>query len=169
MATASTSPTGPPEIKTLRELTAGDHGIVDATYVQQMKGLRTRWVGNHGHDPHTDVTFQYAARNHDPEFRNSEAVAWVRNTVISLHSDQADEAIADRAATYFAGRPSTAGVLLPDGIMKFIHVNEGQNPDSTTEGDGQLKARGQLTMGMLVSSVYSTGWVDRVGDFLENQ
>lgn len=169
------NPTRPATVKVVQELSAGDEHVVDAQYDVQMKGLSQSWAANYGTDPHTEVTFRYASKNRDPEFRNSKDFSWVRNTVIALHSDLANEVYADRAATYFAGRPSTAGVLLPDGVMKFIRTDGPGTVDERTEpaaetvdrSDGPLQARGSVTMGMLISTIYSGGnLVKDVEDFL---
>ncbi|MGW0359210.1 hypothetical protein ACWDXV_33900 [Nocardia nova] len=167
----------PAEVEVLQELHVGDEQVVHQAYTDQLTRLAQSWVANHGDDPHTGATFGYALRNLDPEFRNSESFSWVRDTVIALHSDQADDAFSDRTATYFPNRPTTAGVLLPDGIMKFIRSAgpAGAAPadwaaESGEGEEGNFQARGALTMGMLVSTIYGgANLAQQVEEFLSGE
>jgi hypothetical protein len=87
----------------------------------------------------------------------------VRNTLVSLSTDLAHAVIAERAGWYFPTTPATAGVLMPDGIMRFINIEPGGKlaPDEVsgflgdTSEDGPIKATGDVTMGMLVESIYA--------------
>lgn len=87
----------------------------------------------------------------------------------------AEEVIVDRGGTYFRDRPSTAGVLLADGVMKFIKaepgtLQSGQAPSSGRPDDGgadvPIRATGTVTTGMLVDSIYSGNWTDDVDTLL---
>lgn len=167
----------PAEVTVIRELHAGDEHLVHQSYDEQLRLLSHSWVRNYGRDPHTEATLLYALRNLDPEFRNSEQVSRVRDLVIALHSDPADDTLSDRTAAYFPNRPSTAGVLLPDGMMKFIRATEADGttpPDWAEEsGDGEegrVQARGALTMGMVVSTIYGgANLAEQVEEFLSEQ
>lgn len=121
------------------------------------------------------MTFGFASKNRDPDFRHG-TYSWVRNTLIALDVDEAEEVIVDRGGTYFRDRPSTAGVLLPDGVMKFIKVEPGTlqsgqapssaRPDDDGGADAPIRATGTVTMGMLVDSIYSGNWTDDVDTLL---
>ncbi|MGW4849434.1 hypothetical protein [Nocardia brasiliensis] len=163
----------PPTAKTVRNLSFGEEQVVHDGYVAQMRLLHQSWVRSYGHDSHTAVTFGYVFKNLDPEFRDSEDFSWVRNTVIALASDRADEVFSDRSATYFSGRSSTAGVLLPNGVMKFVNSDSGRQPADHSDqasADSPLVARGPLTMGMVVDTIYGGAHIaQQVEDFLSDQ
>ncbi len=113
--------------------------------------------------PHASMVFLYLEKDRDPAFRNDEYV-WVRNTLLALDGDDPDEVITDRSAVYFSGRPSTAGVLLPSGRMKFFHItpgmrSSGENPDPEVT---QVRGGG-VTMGMLAEVTNKMpDWTDKL-------
>jgi hypothetical protein len=82
--------------------------------------------------------------------------------------------IPERSLFYFPETPSTAGVLLSSGVMKFINIERGDRfepgesavDDAST--DGPVKATGGTTMGMLVESIYAGDWTDEIENFLGN-
>lgn len=167
-----------PRAEVILPLRAGDQLAVDAQYDIQMRALSRSWANKHGAgpaDPHTKVTFGFASKNRDPDFRHG-TYSWVRNTLIALDVDEAEEVIVDRGGTYFRDRPSTAGVLLPDGVMRFIKVEPGTpqsgqapssaRPDDEGGANGPIRATGTVTMGMLVDSIYSGNWTDYVDTIL---
>jgi hypothetical protein len=165
-----------PQTTVLVPLQAGDGAVVDMQYQMQMNGLAERWAQKQGAaaSPHTSSTFAFAEKNHDSEFRNG-TFSWVRNTLISLSTDLAQAVIAERSGWYFPQKPSTAGVLMPDAEMKFIKIGPGGKLAPSEVGaflgdasdEGPMKASGDVTMGMLVDSIYASGWTDGVDDLPE--
>lgn len=167
------SPGSAPQTTVLTVLKPGDDHKVDAAYDEQMRGLSIGWAQKHGGlgapaDPHTSTTFAFASKNRDPEFRNG-TYSWVRNTLISLSTDPSEAVVVERSGWYFPESPSTAGVLMPDGVMKFIHITPGGKVDKAADppsDDGPMKATGDVTMGMLVDSIYAGDWTDGISGFL---
>jgi hypothetical protein len=171
-------PDKPPQTTVLVPLHSGDGALVDHQYQVQLNGLAKSWVQKHGAgaaaSPHTSTTFAFAEKNHDPEFRNGK-FSWVRNTLVSLDTDSAQAVVAERSGWYFPQKPSTAGVLMSDGVMRFIKIGPGGALAPGEVGaymedasdDGPMKAGGDVTMGMLVDSIYSSGWTEGVDDLPE--
>jgi hypothetical protein len=169
-----------PETTVLLRLHAGDGARVDAEYDRQLRGLSVSWAQKHGAafgappHRHTVATFGFASKNRDPEFRDGD-LSWVRNTLVCLEDDLADAVLTERAAHYFPMSGSTVGVLRASGCMQFIVVDHkgkmspeqaalakaDDAPDESTS-----RATGDATMGLLVDSVYSKGWVSEVEEFL---
>ncbi|OBC04397.1 hypothetical protein A5784_12495 [Mycobacterium sp. 852013-50091_SCH5140682] len=171
-------PDQPPTITRIVELRAGDHDRVDFEYQRQLNGLVMGWQQKHGaaaQDRHNAATTGFISKDRDRDFREGADFGWVRNTVVSLDTDLADMVIADRAGFYFPQTPSTAGVWMPDGVMKFIRASPGGKlaPEQTDAAitddsqDGPMAARGDTTMGMLVQSIYAGDWTDQVDDLLK--
>lgn len=172
-------PDKPPETTVLVRLQAGDGIVVDQQYQHQMNGLFKSWTQKHGpaaDDPHTHTTFNFVSTKQHPDFQPGATFDWVRNTLVCLSTDLADAVISERAGYYFPTSPSTAGVMMPDGVMKFINMQPGGKlaPDvaaahvADTSEDGPMKATGDVTMGMLVDSIYGTGWTEGVEDLLKD-
>jgi hypothetical protein len=169
-------PDKPPKTTVLVPLQAGDGALVDLQYQKQMNGLAKGWAQKHGAaataSEHTSTTFAFAEKNHDPEFRNGE-FSWVHNTLVSLSTDHSQAVIAERSGWYFPEKPSTAGVYMPDSMMKFIKIGPGGKiaPGEAdafledTSEEGPIKAGGDVTMGMLVDTIYASNWVEGVDDF----
>ncbi|MEU6562667.1 hypothetical protein [Nocardia nova] len=94
-----------------------------------------------------------------------------------MHSDPADDTFSDRAATYFPNKPCTAGVLLPEGIMKFVRsagpagtAPAGWAEESGEGEEGRFRTRGTLTMGMVVSTIYGgANLAEQVEEFLSEE
>jgi hypothetical protein len=138
-----------------------------------------RWQEDHPEivdvvDPHNTAIMGFLAEDRDVNFRDGESFGWVRNTVVAIDTDLADMMISDRAYHYFPTSPSTAGVLLPDGVMKFIWTSQAQKVPPEERGaagdddslDGPMTARGDVTMGMIVTSIYAGDWTEGVDGLL---
>ncbi|MGY4647662.1 hypothetical protein [Mycobacterium sp. URHB0021] len=164
----------PPHVTRLVELRAGDHHRVNYEYQNQMNGVCMSFQQKHPEiveveDRHNTATAGFMAKDRDVQFREGD-FGWVRNTVTSIDTDLAEMVFVDRAYYYFPTSPSTAAVLLPDGEMKFIIAGPGTKPtlDEAEDDpeDGPMKARGDVTMGMLVQSIYAGDWTNDVDDLL---
>lgn len=158
----------------LSELCADDHTEVDYQYQNQINRLCMRWQHSHLEivdvvDRHNTATMGFLTKNHDDvEFREGPTFGWVRNTVVCLDTDLADMVISDRAYYYFSTVPSTAAVLLPHNEFKFIGTSAGQktSPEEVAaaeqDDNGPIIAQGDVTMGMLVASIYAGDWTDKL-------
>lgn len=161
----------------LTRLNPGDGAKVDEAYKRALYDLGRAWTQKHGdaaNNRHTGATWRFVEKDTDPEFREGDDFGWVRNTVVSLDTDLADMAISERAGFYFPQSPSTAGVLLPNGVMKFIKVgpggmmsSDGSEAASESSEDAPMTAQGDTTMGMLIDTIYAGDWTDEVENFLE--
>lgn len=173
-------PESPPEERIITSLAAGDGAVVDEKFVAQLRGLAFSWREKHGagveQDRHCEAVFGFAAQNRNPNFRDG-ALSWVRNTLICLEDDLADQILSERSLYYFPDTPTTAGVLRASGRMQFIIANhkgnltedEVQASQGDTSDNEVTQAIGANTMGMLVDSVYSQDWTGEVEDFLAGQ
>jgi hypothetical protein len=171
-------PTRPPVVTRLVELHADDYDTVDYEYQNQINHLCVRWQTDHPEivevsDPHNTAIMGFLAEDRDINFRDGKSYGWVRNTVVGIDTDRADMVIADRGYHYFPKVKSTAAVLLPDGVMKFIWASPGEKPsqDQLDAADasqsGPIHAKGDVTMGMIVASIYAgDDWTDQVDDLL---
>jgi hypothetical protein len=124
-------PNRAPRVTRLIELRAADHDKVNYEYQNQINRLCVRWQQRHPEivdvsDRHNVATMGFLTKDRDTNFRDGESFGWVRNTVVAIDTDLADMVIADHAVHYFPTSPSTAGVLLPDDVMKFIWTSPGQ-------------------------------------------
>ncbi|MFI5783132.1 hypothetical protein [Nocardia sp. NPDC051570] len=169
------NPGRPPETTVAVPLTAGNYELVDQQYGTRLNELYRMWVaprlGLDGSvEPHTFATFGFVEKNREPEFQDG-IYSWVRNTVVSIDSDEPDDVIVERAASYFPGRPSTTAVWLPSsGRMKFMKIDPGQQPEEAEaalssadddSADTPLRVSGTQTMGMLVEYVNrGDSWID---------
>lgn len=165
-------PSASPQESVLAHLSAGDYDRVDTAYDQVMHDMSVGWAQKHegaSADSHTQAMFAFAQKERDPSFRR-DGLDWVSNTLISLETDQADEAIVDRGTSYFQGRPTTAGVMRASGRMQFIKIGVPRGPgdaDPTGSGTEKLEASGALNMGMLVDSIYADqDWAEGVDSLL---
>jgi hypothetical protein len=172
-------PDQPPQTTVLVPLQAGDGAKVDQHYQIQMNGLAQTWKKKHGAagaNPHTNATFAFVSTKHHPEFQPEATFSWVHNTLVALSTDSAEAVISERAGWYFPTTQSTAGVLMPDGVMKFFTIEPGGKltPDAVpdflgdTSKDGPIKATGNVTLGMLVESIYAQDWTEGVDDLLDD-
>ncbi|MCA2249017.1 hypothetical protein JF729_14625 [Mycobacterium intracellulare] len=173
------SPDQPPQTTVIAPLLAGDGAIVDQQFEIQWNGLCQSWIQKHGSatdELHNQATMWFATTKGRPDFQPGGTFDWVHNTLVCVSTDMADAVIAERAGYYFSSRTSTAGVLMPDGVTKFINIEPGGKvtPDQvanllgSASEDGPMAAAGDVTMGMLVESIYAvTGdWTDGVDDVL---
>lgn len=158
-----------PHMEVLAELSAGDGPYVDQWFDHSMRLLSEQWAQRAGQpSPHAIATFGFASENRKPKFRHGE-YDWVRNTLVCLSSDVADDAIAERLATYFSERATVASFDEASRRMRFITVDPGKgietNPQRTCVEDGTMRASGDVTIGMLVDTIYADDdWMDRVLD-----
>ncbi|OBG78540.1 hypothetical protein A5701_15460 [Mycobacterium sp. E3305] len=105
---------------------------------------------------HTIATFAFAQMRRDPGF--AVRFPWVRNTVVCVESDLAADVLDGQVAHYFPGVQATIACYYPrDHRMMFIRVegpykadDKSRDPDAITADN----SAGQLTIGMLVDSIY---------------
>lgn len=172
-------PDRPPTVTVVTELHSGDTTKVDRAYQVAMNGLAAGWAQKHGGafgapaDRHTTATIGFVEKIRDPQLVSGN-LSWVRNTVICTETDLVDGVISERAGHYFPSAKSTAAVLRSSGRMQFIvatpgeQLTPGQAEETTAsqELNGTPVARGAVTMGMMVDSIYSTDWTTEVDEFL---
>ncbi|QFS93547.1 hypothetical protein FIV07_22540 [Mycobacterium sp. THAF192] len=175
------NPDHAPRTTRLVELRGDSHDRVNHEYQNQINAMSQRLEQQYPEvvntaDRHNTATIGFVAKNRQFEFRHGKSFGWVRNTVLSIDSDLADVVISDRAYYYFPTSPSTAGVLLPDGVMKFIQTSAAQPvpPEErvpAVDNDSQvgpMTARGDVTMGMLIASIYAGDWTAGIDDLLKD-
>ena len=152
-------------------LQAGDAATLDLQYQIQMKELTQSWIQKRGPaaNPHTQAKFAFVSTKHHPEFQAGATFSWVHNTLIALSTDLAETVIVERTGWYFPTTQSTAGVMMPDGLMKFIKIEPGgklaldavADVLADASEDGPIRATGDVSMGMLVESIYAAkGWTE---------
>lgn len=114
-------------------------------------------------DAHTIASFAFAQMRRDPEF--AKRYPWVRNTVVCVESDLATDVLEDQMAHYFPEGGATIACYYPrDHRMMFIRVEGPFGADTKAPDPDAVKANnaaGELTVGMLVDSLYS----HRGGDY----
>jgi hypothetical protein len=105
-------------------------------------------------DAHTVATFAFAQLRRDPKF--GPQFPWLRNTVVCVESDLAWDVLAGMMAHYFPDGGSVACYYPAQQRFMFVRVGARQGPDGEPPLDA-IEAndrRGELTIGMLVDSVY---------------
>ena len=159
------------EVTVVKELSAGDGELVDYGYNETMKELSELWDSRHEiRDPHTIATFGFAAANRDPEFRDG-SHDWVRDTVVCIDDDQADDVIVERLKHYFFNSGTVAVHCRSASRLRFLKVGGDVEPgsanidrDDNDEGSDDrepLTATGFATMGMLVDTIgLDDDWID---------
>ena len=113
-------------------------------------------------DAHTIATFSFAQMRRDPEFATR--FPWVRNTVVCVESDLASDVLEGQVAHYFPEGGATVACYYPrNHRMMFIRVEGPFGPDAKSPDPNAMQAvnTGELTMGMIVDSIYSP----RGGDY----
>lgn len=108
-------------------------------------------------DAHTVATFAFAQMRRDPQF--GKQFPWVRNTVVCVESDLADDVLSGQVKNYFPDGGTIACFFPADHRMMFITVDGGKQ---TADGSEELSPEtvvandkhGKLTIGMLVDAVY---------------
>lgn len=106
-------------------------------------------------NPHAVAAFSYAMLQRDPEFRA--AYPWVRNAVVCVDSDDPDEVISDRVATY-TGDPTAIACYFPsERRMRFMKVTGGRKASAKERqaalAQGYFTARDRVNIGELVRAV----------------
>jgi hypothetical protein len=170
-------PEEPPMTAVVLPLHAGDYAQVDQQYMLQLNGLAQGWARRHGaaaaSSRHNTALWGFVQENRRPAMRTGD-LSWVRNTLICVEDDLADAVLSERSGYYFPTVRSAQGVLRSTGRMQFIIATPGgrRTPeevqavhDAAFDG-GNPTATGQLTMGMLVDSIYAGDWTGEIDDFL---
>ncbi|UZF54067.1 hypothetical protein LH935_14975 [Gordonia polyisoprenivorans] len=156
------------EVDVVRKLYSGDGAMVDEGYDSFMKQLADQWQKRHEvRDPRTVATFGFAQHNRDAGFRDGE-YAWVRNTIVCVDDDSADDVVVERLKRYFPDGGTVAVHMRSAGRMKFLKVGRGADAatdsfelDDKDDEDGSLKATGYASMGMMVDAIYrGDDWID---------
>ncbi|MCR8897599.1 hypothetical protein NWF34_11640 [Gordonia sp. GONU] len=158
---------GPDDFETtvVRRLYAGDGAVVDSGYDFFLKQLADQWDARHEtRAPRAVATFGFAQHNRDAEFRDVK-YPWVRNTVVCIDDDPADDVVGERVKHYFPDGGTVAVHCRSDSRMKFLKIDAGATPDgssNSTDGDlGPMTATGYTSMGMMVDAIYRGGeWID---------
>jgi hypothetical protein len=169
-------PEEPPQTAVIVPLHAGDHARVDHEYMVQLNELARSWSQKHGvasGDRRNTAVWRFVEENRRPAIRTGD-VSWVRNTLICVEDDPADAVLSERAGYYFPNVKNAQGVLRSTGRMQFITAapggrltaEEAQVARDNASHDGVAAATGDVTMGMLVDSIYSGDWTGEVDDFL---
>lgn len=119
-------------------------------------------------DPHTIATFAFARMRRDPTF--AQTFPWVRNTVVCVESDIADDVLTGQIAHYFSETGGTIACYFPrDQRFMFMAVGapikarEGEPPTEPTPGVRQMRDNREnpLTIGEVVNKLYE----QRQGDY----
>jgi hypothetical protein len=114
-------------------------------------------------DAHTIATFAFAQMRRDPKF--GPRFPWVRNTVVCVESDLASDVLEGQVAHYFPEGAATIACYYPrDHRMMFIRVEGPHGADAKPPDPDAIRANntaGELTIGMLVDSIY----MHRGGDY----
>lgn len=145
-------PVRPPEVHVLRALATGDETVIDQAYDEILTQLSQIWLRRFPDpDPHTVATFGFASHNRHPEFRESRP--YLTNTVVAIDPDIAEEVWIERGNTYFANKPRSAAVWIPDrGEWKYLFGVEhaATTPSHESDDSNPITAHAtQVTMGML--------------------
>ncbi|WP_440711957.1 hypothetical protein [Gordonia sp. FQ] len=159
---------GPDDFETTvaRKLYAGDGALVDTGYDFFLKQLADTWEQRHEvRDPRTVATFGFAAQNRNPEFRDGDH-SWVRNTIVCIDDDSADDVVVERLKHYFPDGGTVGVHLRSASRMKFLKVGRGVDAEENSfelddDEAGSLKATGYASMGMMVDTIYrGDDWID---------
>ena len=113
-------------------------------------------------DTHTIATFAFAQRRRDPDF--GPRFPWIRNTVVCVESDLADDVLSGQMLHYFPEGGTIACFYPREHRMMFIWVDKPEKPGEREPHPTTIQAHDahrKLTMGMLVDSIYR----DRHGDW----
>jgi hypothetical protein len=169
-------PEAPPRTTVVVPLGAGDHALVDNQYMVQINDLARAWSLKHGpaaQARHNGALWGFAVQNRGPAIRTGD-LSWVRNTLVCLENDQADAVLSERAGFYFPKVKTAQGVLRSTDRMQFITADPGgrlapeqaETVRSDASGEGPPAATGDVTMGMLVDSIYAGDWTGEIDEFL---
>lgn len=169
-------PHAPPQSSVVVPLQAGDHAPVDHEYMVQINALARAWSRKHGaaaQARHNAALWGFAEENRRPAIRTGN-LSWVRNTLVCLEDDRADAVLSERAGYYFPNVKTAQAVLRSTRRMQFITANPGgrvtpKQADaarSDMSGDGVTAASGDVTMGMLVDSIYAGDWTGGIDEFV---
>lgn len=157
---------GPEDFETsvVRQLFAGDGGVVDAGYDFNLKQLADQWDQRHEvRGPHAVATFGFARHNRDIGFRDG-TYPWVRNTVVCIDDDPGEDTVVERLKAYFPAGGTVAVHCRDLGRMKFLKVGAGSEGRDDAQDDGNndpLTATGYVSMGMMVDTIYrDEDWID---------
>lgn len=110
-------------------------------------------------DAHTIATFAFAQLRRDPSF--GPKFPWVRNTVVCVESDLANDVLTNMASHYFEQSCTIACYYPAEHRFMFIRVDGPHQPgtpgaNKNPGADVANDSRGEITIGMLVDSIYSS-------------
>ncbi|WP_433527747.1 hypothetical protein ACQPZ2_44210 (plasmid) [Nocardia pseudovaccinii] len=161
------NPRTPPKVDVEVQLQAGDEDVVDHQYNVNMAAASRTWRARHPaaeNDPHAYAVFGFAGLDRDPTFRQNRS--WLRNTLVAVDSDIAEEVMVDRLAVYFPQhRNPTAAVLMPEqDIFKYMTASERPSPEQSADPRESMEVAAlQITMGMAVEIANTDeDWTDRL-------
>jgi hypothetical protein len=109
-------------------------------------------------DAHTIATFAFAQLRRDPSF--GPRFPWVRNTIVCVESDLASDVLSNMAAHHFPQGCTIACYYPTEHRFMFIRVDgphkAGTHKAEPRGGDVARDTYGEITIGMLVDSIYSS-------------
>ncbi|KAA1248391.1 hypothetical protein F0Q45_20825 [Mycobacterium simiae] len=108
-------------------------------------------------DSHTIATFAFAQLERDPDFHGQ--FGWVRNTVVCVESDLADDVLSGQMLHYFPDGGTIACYYPREQRFVFVRVAAPQKASSTGPAlpDAPFTAHDKhrkLTVGMLIDAMY---------------
>lgn len=115
-------------------------------------------------DPHTIATFAFAQMRRDPTF--GPRFPWVRNTVVCVETDLADDILSGQMVHYFPGGGTIACYYPTKQRFMFIWIDApySRNRAPKEYGGGTIVMHDTLrqpTIGMLMDSLYKERQDDR--------
>ncbi|MFE6860437.1 hypothetical protein [Nocardia sp. NPDC057668] len=159
------NPDQPPVVETLHRLARGQYQDADGCYHQAMYELSRCFEDQYAAmnirpDRNTQATFGFANHNRKPEFRAR--YHWLANTIVSLESDNVEEALMERGGAYFPGLDRTAAVWFADrSRLNFIKAPRSTVSPASGEDVIRAGAAQRVTMGMACDMVnLQQDWAD---------